>query len=95
MKRRLLGFLIISTILVGLSACQAATPTPVPPTETQPPTATLPPTAEPTQEPTPTSPPPTPTEAVSSCITCHGDKQALIDTADPVEEVVSENEGEG
>jgi len=29
------------------------------------------------------------------CVDCHTDQQALIDTADPVEEVVSENEGEG
>ena len=42
-----------------------------------------------------------PTEAVApepqvdNCVECHVDQQALIDTADPVEEVVSENEGEG
>ena len=29
------------------------------------------------------------------CINCHTDKQALIDTAKPEEEVESENEGEG
>ncbi len=30
-----------------------------------------------------------------ACIDCHTDKQALIDTSDPVEEVESENEGAG
>lgn len=59
----------------------------------------------------PTAAPPTPTdepdaviEAVAlvvedagpdTCLDCHTDKELLIDTADPVEEVVSENEGEG
>jgi hypothetical protein len=32
---------------------------------------------------------------VDNCIECHTDQQALIDTADPVAEVLSENEGEG
>ena len=42
-----------------------------------------------------------PTEEVASepqvdnCVECHNDQQMLIDTADPVAEVVSENEGEG
>lgn len=30
-----------------------------------------------------------------TCTDCHTDKDLLIDTADPVEEVVNENEGEG
>jgi hypothetical protein len=46
----------------------------------------------------------TPTEAPSSteeasnageCEACHGDKDRLIDTADPEAEVISESEGEG
>lgn len=39
-----------------------------------------------------------PTEAseeVNECLVCHADKQALIDTAEPEEEVESENEGAG
>ena len=57
--------------------------------------------AAPTEAPE-TEPPETePTEAVAAeprvdnCVECHTDQQMLIDTADPVEEVVSENEGEG
>lgn len=42
------------------------------------------------------SPSPTPEEAEpNSCLACHADQQALMDTADPVEEAESENEGEG
>ena len=32
---------------------------------------------------------------VDNCVECHTDQQTLIDTADPVAEIVSENEGEG
>ena len=32
---------------------------------------------------------------VDNCVECHTDQQTLIDTADPVAEVESENEGEG
>ena len=32
---------------------------------------------------------------VDNCVECHTNQQTLIDTADPVAEVVSENEGEG
>jgi len=44
---------------------------------------------------------PEPTEAVAAepqvdnCVECHTDQQTLIDTADPVAEIESENEGEG
>ncbi len=37
----------------------------------------------------------TETMAVDYCLDCHINKEMLIDTADPVEEVISENEGEG
>ncbi len=30
-----------------------------------------------------------------NCLDCHSNKELLIDTADPVEEVINENEGEG
>jgi hypothetical protein len=32
---------------------------------------------------------------IDHCLACHTDKQSLIDTAKPQEEVVSENDGEG
>ena len=51
---------------------------------------------------TPTQPSvPEPTEEVvaepqvDNCLECHTNQQMLIDTADPVAEVVSENEGQG
>ncbi|NIW46387.1 MAG: hypothetical protein GWN14_07820 [candidate division Zixibacteria bacterium] len=34
-------------------------------------------------------------DVVDQCLTCHTDKQMLIDTAKPEEEEVSENEGAG
>ena len=42
-------------------------------------------------------PPPLPTEEipVDKCLDCHTDKDMLIQTADPEEEVISENEGAG
>jgi len=54
--------------------------------------------ATPTDESTPA--PETVAEVVDpaepdACMDCHSDKDMLIDTADPLEEVVSENEGEG
>ena len=36
-----------------------------------------------------------PITITDECLICHLDKETLIQTADPVEEVVSENEGEG
>ena len=53
--------------------------------------------AAPTEE----APDPEPTEEVAlepqvdNCVECHTDQQTLIDTTDPVAEVVSEDEGEG
>jgi hypothetical protein len=50
--------------------------------------------------PTPTEETAVPTETAvepeaDECLLCHTDKDQLIKTADPVEEVISENEGEG
>ena len=61
-------------------------------------------TAVPEEEaeaPTEQAPDPEPTEAVpaepqvDNCVECHTDQQTLIDNADPVAEIESENEGEG
>jgi hypothetical protein len=54
--------------------------------------------AAPTEEPTSTPLPPTPTaEPVEpdSCSDCHTDQELLMEVADPEEEVINENEGEG
>ena len=79
-----------------------------PPTVEESPTDPVQPTQEPTEEPTaeptvePSEEAPEPTEEVAdvppstdSCVECHTDQQMLIDTADPVEPVESENEGAG
>jgi len=78
-KSKLLSTLIITFIL--LSACT--------PAETPSPTATA-------------EEKPVETEAVvevqpeaNECLTCHTDKQRLIDTAAPVEEAESESSGVG
>jgi hypothetical protein len=34
-------------------------------------------------------------ESADECLHCHTDKDMLVDTASPEEEVISENEGEG
>jgi hypothetical protein len=74
------------------AACQAA---PVEPTQTASTTVTeISPSETPTEIPTEVLPTDTP-EMVDECLSCHIDQQRLIDTADLVEEVVTENEGAG
>lgn len=48
-------------------------------------------------EPTPIEPTAVMTEtaSVDNCLDCHSSKDLLIQTADPEEEVINENEGEG
>jgi hypothetical protein len=91
-KRLIFRICIVALLLaIGLAACQQ-TP------EEQPTSATIeasvPPTEIPTEPPTEAAPTEEP-ETVDECLLCHVDQQRLIDTADPVEEVVSENEGAG
>jgi hypothetical protein len=50
-------------------------------------------TNAPTQQPTVTEI--AAADQVDQCIECHTEKEKLIDTADPVEEVVEESEGAG
>ena len=104
MQSRIKDLLIVSVLFLGLllAACGPASvaeptnppePTPLPAVDTVEPTvaftATSPP-ATPTDIPTPTEEP-----VVDNCVDCHTDKDQLVDTADPVLEVISENEGEG
>lgn len=53
------------------------------------------PTIEPTEGPPPTEPPTPEPDDVDHCVSCHSDKQRLIDTADPETEPEAESSGEG
>jgi hypothetical protein len=84
---------VLSLLLIaGMAACQ-----PAPEDQAQAASAA---TAEISPSETPTEisteePPPDAQETVDECLLCHIDQQRLIDTADPEEEVISENEGAG
>lgn len=67
-------------------------PTEIEPTESSP---TDEPTAEPTEDSGPDDVVGDSANSADACVDCHTDQQMLIDTADPVEEVESENEGAG
>ena len=97
---KMIGFLVSLLLLVGvvaLAGCQSADSeavedavqvADVEPVILETVTAVTPteePISEPTEEPVP----------VDNCLDCHTNKDLLIDTADPEEEVISENEGEG
>ena len=79
MKSKLLSTLIVAVFL--LSACDARQTATPSPTETETPVET-----EAVAEVQP---------EVDECLTCHTDKQRLIDTAAPVEEAESESKGVG
>lgn len=92
----LLGLLLFVGA-IALAGCQSAEPdsaneavqvADLEPVLVQTATAVTPtdePPAEPTGEPVP----------IDNCLDCHTNKDLLIQTADPEEEVISENEGEG
>jgi hypothetical protein len=83
------SFSLILFIAIGmffLGACTAKTTPTTVPEETEVAVVTAIPTAV---QPVAAEP------AENYCITCHTDKEMLIDTAAPVEEVASESESEG
>ena len=86
--------MLLATAVLA-TACGSGTPTgdavALQPGDLEPTAVAPAPTEETAVPPTPTSEPP-PTD---ECLICHVDKDELIQTADPVEEVISENEGEG
>ena len=84
-KARTIFTLILTMLFLGLSGCKGATPVP----EAD--------HAEPTDEaaPAPKLASVVEAEKENHCLDCHSDKERLIDTAKPVVEVVSENEGAG
>ncbi len=85
----LLLVLVVAVLLAGCGTAVAIPPPQVIAQTDLEPTASL---STPTTQPAATLElPPEP----DYCLDCHIDKQQLIDTADPVAEVASENEGEG
>jgi hypothetical protein len=82
-------FVVSLLLVVGLAACQSKSEGDTAPT-VEPTVGAATPTDTPTEIP-PTEEPVT----VNECLLCHLDKQRLIDTADPEEEIISENEGAG
>jgi hypothetical protein len=79
MKRVTFLLLIIILFLAG---CQTATLESVPTTTANPPTLAVEPTVEAVVE-------------VDQCVSCHTDKEQLISTAKPEEEVEEESSGVG
>ena len=93
MKRRKIPWIVLLTLMTGaifLNACSSTT-TATPTTEEIEPEPTNTLEVVVTEVPEVTAE----VEVVSECISCHQDKDRLIDTADPVVEAVEENEGAG
>jgi len=85
-KIRVIFPLFLTMLFLSLSGCTGATPVPEAPAE------------EPTEEAAPDFEPAhvdAAMDEVNYCLDCHADKDRLIETAKPVEAVVSENEGAG
>jgi len=83
------SFLLFLLMALVMSISSCAAPVEVPPT------ATEEPVEENTPEPTEVVVDTPEAEVVDYCVDCHTEKEQLIDTAKPVVEVVSENEGAG
>ena len=79
--KKILTFVLTSMLLL-LAGCQAATPEPVPTNTPIPPTPTIEPTVEVVVD-------------EDYCVSCHTDKEQLISVAKPVEETESESSGVG
>ena len=83
------GFLLILLMALVVSVSSCAAPVKVPPTVTEEPVK------ENTPEPTEVVVNTPEVEIVDYCVDCHTEKEQLVDTAMPMVEVVSENEGAG
>ena len=82
-------YILLIMLMFGISGCAAeAVPQEIPtdiPVEEDLPVPTLEVVPEPEPE----------VEAIDYCVDCHTEKKQLVDTAKPIVEVVSENEGAG
>jgi hypothetical protein len=88
----LLGLLALISLFVGTSCTSRDTgissPDSMEETSSQP-------TIEPSEVPPPAEAPTPKPDDVDHCVSCHSDKQLLIDTADPESEPEAESSGEG
>ena len=96
LKTFTLLLLVLTLGLLAMAGCQTA----VSEETAQPVAANVEPVAVETavpEEPTPIEPTAVMTEtaSVDNCLDCHSSKDLLNQTADPEEEVINENEGEG
>ena len=85
---RIPKWIALLTLIFVLAACSTAVPVATEALEEATPERTS------TSAPTPVIPTETP-EGISECVSCHTDKERLIDTAKPEEVVETENEGAG
>lgn len=83
MGKMRIWLVLLAGMLILLAGC-ARTPQPTPTATSQSPTQPVDPTATVTSQP-----------QVNYCVECHTDKDSLIRTAKPEEEVVEESEGAG
>jgi hypothetical protein len=88
----LLGLLVSISLFVGTSCTSRDTGISLADSVDE---ISIEPTIEPTEEPPPTEAPTPKPDDVDHCISCHSDKQLLIETADPEAEPEAESSGEG
>ena len=88
----ILGLLVSVSLFVGTSCTSRDTGTSLPDSMEE---TSIQATIEPTEKTPPTEAPTPKPDDVDHCVSCHSDKQLLIDTADPESEPAAESSGEG
>ena len=83
--KKILFSLLLAMLVISIAGCTESSATEEPPT------------SEPVVEntPVPTAAVLSKPETQNNCLDCHTNKERLIDTAKPILEIISENEGAG